>query len=192
MLLPDGRVMSYGTAPDGSQTAIYGYDVWDPRAGTGTNAHAVLPNTTNTDIFCSSQIVLLNGDVAMFGGDNLPTSSNTQNRDVNLFHPASNTLGARPNDHMNRLRWYSSATILPNAEVYIQGGSGGADFPERRNSDGSFTLLGGAPTSDLSSGYPKNWVAPNGRVFGIAQQPDVRGEPDGEWNEEADPVGHQN
>ena len=170
VLLPDGRVMSYGTEPDGSQTAIYRYDVWDPRAGTGPNAHVLLPNTTQTDIFCSSQIVLLNGDVAMFGGDNLPTSSNTHNDHVNLFHPASNTIerAAVPNDHMNRLRWYSSATVLPNAEVYIQGGSGGADLPERRNSNGSFTLLSGAPTNTLSSGYPKNWVAPNGLVFGIA------------------------
>ncbi len=170
VLLPDGRVMSYGTEPDGSQTAIYRYDVWDPRAGTEPNAHKLLPNTTQTDIFCSSQIVLLNGDVAMFGGDNLPTSSNTHNDHVNLFHPASNTIerAAAPNDHMNRLRWYSSATVLPNAEVYIQGGSGGADLPERRNSNGSFTLLSGAPTNTLSSGYPKNWVAPNGLVFGIA------------------------
>ena len=170
VLLPDGRVMSYGTEPDGSQTAIYRYDVWDPREGTEPNAHVLLPNTTQTDIFCSSQIVLLNGDVAMFGGDNLPTSSNTHNDHVNLFHPASNTIerAAVPNDHMNRLRWYSSATVLPNAEVYIQGGSGGADLPERRNSNGSFTLLSGAPTNTLSSGYPKNWVAPNGLVFGIA------------------------
>ena len=170
VLLPDGRVMSYGTEPDGSQTAIFRYDVWDPRAGTEPNAHVLLPNTTQTDIFCSSQIVLLNGDVAMFGGDNLPTSSNTYNDHVNLFHPASNTIerAAVPNDRMNRLRWYSSATVLPNAEVYIQGGSGGADLPERRNSNGSFTLLTGAPTNTLSSGYPKNWVAPNGLVFGIA------------------------
>ena len=69
---------------------------------------------------------------------------------------------------MNRLRWYSSATVLPNAEVYIQGGTGGADFPERRTSTRQFQLLTGAPTSNLSSGYPKNFVGPDGLVFGIA------------------------
>ena len=166
VLLPDGRVMSYGTDRTGVQTAYYEYDVWDPRAGTGANAHVVLPNGTATDIFCSSQIVLLNGDVELYGGDNLPASSNTQNQDVNQFRPAQNTLVRTGS--MNRLRWYSSATILPNAEVYIQGGTGGADYPERRTSSGQFQLLTGASTSTLSSGYPKNFVGPDGLVFGIA------------------------
>jgi hypothetical protein len=166
VLLPDGRVLSYGTRENGTQTAYYEYELWDPQAGTALTAHLLLSNTTATDIFCSSQIVLLNGDVELYGGDNLPTDTNTQNREVNQFRTAPDRL-----EHvgqMNRLRWYSSATMLPNAEVYIQGGTGGADFPERRNSDGTFTLLGGAPTNSLSSGYPKNWVAPNGLVFGIA------------------------
>ena len=37
VLLPDGRVMSYGTRPNGTQTAYYEYDVWNPAAGTGTD-----------------------------------------------------------------------------------------------------------------------------------------------------------
>ena len=78
---------------------------------------------------------------------------------------------------MNRLRWYSSATMLPNAEVYVQGGTGGADFPERRTSNGTFQLLTGASTSNLSSGYPKNFVGPDGLVFGDRQQRDVPGQP---------------
>ena len=81
---------------------------------------------------------------------------------------------------MNRLRWYSSATMLPNAEVYIQGGSGGADFPERRNSDGTFQLLTGASTNNLSSGYPKNWVGAGRAGLRHRQHPDVPGQPGGE------------
>ena len=156
---------------------IYDYDLWDPRAGTGASAHVVLPNQTATDIFCSSQIVLLNGDVELYGGDNLPADSNTQNRDVNQFHTAHNTL--ERTGSMNRLRWYSSATVLPNAEVYIQGGSGGADFPERRTSTGQFQLLTGAPTNNLSSGYPKNFIGPDGLVFGIANKTMYRVNPAG-------------
>ena len=72
VLLPGraGAVLRHG--PDGSQTAYYDYDVWNPLFGTGADAHDLLPNSTQTDIFCSSQIVLLNGDVEMYGGDNLP------------------------------------------------------------------------------------------------------------------------
>ena len=29
-ITPDGRVLSYGTNPDGKQTGNFWYDVWDP------------------------------------------------------------------------------------------------------------------------------------------------------------------
>jgi hypothetical protein len=165
VLLPDGRVLSYGSDTTPVQTGYYVYDVWSPPTETGGDLHQTLPNGTGTDIFCSSQVVLLNGDVELYGGDNLPPDTNTQNHDVNQFRPAQNTLVRTGT--LNRLRWYSSATVLPNAEVYIQGGTGGQDFPERRTSTG-FQLLSGAPTGNLSSGYPKNFVGPDGLVFGIA------------------------
>ena len=177
VLLPSGQVLSYGTRPNGTQTAYYEYDVWNPASGTGTDAHELLPNTTQTDIFCSSQIVLPNGDVEMYGGDNLPTDTNTQNREVTQFHLADHTMVH--STQMNRLRWYSSATMLPNGEVYVQGGSGGADLPERRTASGAFQLLTGASTNNLSSGYPKNWVGPDGLVFGIANTQMYRVNPAG-------------
>ena len=181
VLLPDGRVMSYGTEPDGSQTAFYRYDVWDPRAGTGRQRpRAAAQHDADRHLL------------------QLPDRpAERRRRDVRRRQPPDELEHPEPrrqpvpsgqqhdrarrcsNDHMNRLRWYSSATMLPNAEVYIQGGTGGADFPERRNSNGSFTLLTGAPTSNLSSGYPKNWVAPNGLVFGIANNQMYRVNPAG-------------
>ena len=112
VLMPDGRVLTYGTDRNGVQTAYYDYDVWTPAFGTGPEAHnTLLPNGTQTDIFCSSQIVLLNGDVEMYGGDNLPAETNTQNRDVNQYLPASDTLVRTGS--MHRLRWYSAAINLP-------------------------------------------------------------------------------
>ena len=70
--------------------------------------------------------------------------------------------------------------MLPNAEVYIQGGSGGWDYPEVRQSDGSFRLLDGAYTGGLSSGYPRNFVGPDGLVFGIADWAMYRVDPAGD------------
>ena len=113
----------------------------------------------------------------MYGGDNLPTDTNTQNREVTQFHLADHTMVHTA--QMNRLRWYSSATMLPNGEVYVQGGTGGADLPERRTSSGTFQLLTGASTNNLSSGYPKNWVGPDGLVFGIANTQMYRVNPAG-------------
>ena len=151
VLLPGGRVMTYGTDTAGRQTGFFTYDVWDPAVGLGAAAHLTLPNGTGTDIFCGSQLVLpLSGAVLLAGGDNWTGTgtTNTGNNNSNIFDPSTNTL-ARGNN-MNRARWYSTATTLPNGETYIQGGTGGADRPEVRSTDGSFRLLSNADTSALN------------------------------------------
>jgi YVTN family beta-propeller protein len=168
MLLPDGRVMSYGTRPNGQQTAFFDYAVWDPALGTGPEAHLTLPNGTATDIFCSSQTLLpTTGEAFMAGGDNWTgtRTTNTGNNNSNLFDYRSNTL-TRGNN-MNRARWYSSTTTLMNGEIYVQGGAGGADRPEVRQADGTFRLLSSVDTSAMAWQYPRNWVAPDGRIFGF-------------------------
>ncbi|HEX9707206.1 MAG TPA: PA14 domain-containing protein [Steroidobacteraceae bacterium] len=165
--MPDGRVLSYGTTASGQQTAIFIYDVWDPSAGLDAG-HLTLPNTSGTDIFCSSQVVVPQGNqVFIAGGDNWTGASttNTGNNNSNTFNYNSNTLTR--NNNMNRPRWYSSSIALPNGEIYIQGGAGGTDFPEIRDVNGAFRLLTGASTSAYDFMFPRNFVAPDGRVFGF-------------------------
>jgi Domain of unknown function (DUF1929) len=70
---------------------------------------------------------------------------------------------------MNRRRWYATATTLPNGETYIQGGKDGTDRAEIRASSGTFRLLG-FDSSALTYWYPRNFVAPSGRVFGVSNQ----------------------
>jgi YVTN family beta-propeller protein len=167
VMTPDGRVMSYGTTGDGTQTGLFIYDVWDPSAGTGSSSHMTLPNTTNTDIFCSSQLILPDtGKIFVSGGDRYVSgaTTNTANANTNIFDPQSNTL-TRAND-MKKARWYGSSTALLNGEIYIQGGSSGTANPEVRNLDGTFRLLSNVNTSTLGFQYPRNFVAPDGRIFG--------------------------
>lgn len=167
VLIPDGRVLTYGTDGNGQQTGFFIYDVWDPAAGLSAG-HLTLPNTTNTDIFCSSQVVLpRSGDIFLAGGDNFVNgaTTNTGNNNTNVFSTSGTTL-ARGNN-MNRARWYSSSITLINGDTYIQGGSGGAANPEVRGASGSFRLLSGADTSGLAAGFPRNFIAPDGRVFGF-------------------------
>ncbi|MFT3664257.1 PA14 domain-containing protein [Piscinibacter sp.] len=166
VLMPDGRVMSYGTDGSGRQTGFFLYDVWDPTVGPD-GSHLTLPNGTGTDIFCGSQLVLPGGDaVFLAGGDNWTGSgtTNTGNNNSNLFKLADNSLTRGTN--MNRARWYSSSTMLLNGEAYIQGGTGGTDRPEVRQADGTFRLLSGANTGGYDYMYPRNFIAPDGRVFG--------------------------
>jgi YVTN family beta-propeller protein len=166
-LMPDGRVLTYGTNGDGKQTGRFIYDVWDPALGTGTGSHLTLPNMTLTDIFCGSQLVLPEGGgVFLAGGDNWngTGTTNTANNNSNVFRLGDNTLNRGNN--MNRARWYSSSTTLLNGEIYIQGGSSGTDRPEIRGTNGQFRLLSTANTGALNFMYPRNFIAPDGRVFG--------------------------
>ena len=167
VLLPDGRLLTYGTDTAGKQTGYFDYDVWDPADGLD-GGHLTLPNETQTDLFCSASLVLPQGNsVVLTGGDNWTGSgtTNTGNDNSNLFYPVDNTL-IRARD-MNRARWYGSAIMLLNGETYIQGGTGGTDLPEVRKSDGTFRLLTGADTSFAHYNYPRNYIAPDGRVFGF-------------------------
>ncbi len=167
VLMPDGRVLSYGTTASGQQTGNSIYAVWDPSAGLDAG-HTTLPNSTGTDIFCSSQVVVPQGNqVFIAGGDNWTGTgtTNTGNNNSNTFNYTNNTLIR--NNNMNRARWYSSSIALPNGEIYVQGGSGGTDFPEVRGVNGVFRLLTGANTNSLDFMFPRNFVAPDGRVFGF-------------------------
>jgi hypothetical protein len=167
VLTPGGNVLTYGTDAAGKQTGKFIYDVWDPTAGGIAGGHMTLPNSTNTDIFCSAQMLLpQSGNVFIAGGDNFVNgaTTNTGNSDANLFASANNSLSRAGS--MNRARWYGSLTTLPNGETYIQGGSGGADRPEVRSAAGVFRLLA-IDTNGLAWAYPRNFVAPDGRVFGF-------------------------
>jgi hypothetical protein len=188
VLLGDGRVLTYGTDGSGKQTGYFIYDVWNPgynAADPGSSpqepnlspgSHLTLPNGTGTDVFCSAQLVLpQSGNVLLAGGDNWTGTSttNTGNNNSNIFSPDNNTL-ARSRDsagnfvNMNRRRWYASPTTLPDGRTYVQGGKNGNDYPEVRDSAGNFRLLTGVPTSSLFPYYPRNFIAPNGEVFGYA------------------------
>ena len=171
LLLPDGRVLSYGSNPDGTQTGRFWYDVWDPSSGRPGLGHLTLRNTTETDLFCSAQLVLPGtNEAVLLGGDNwiaAQGATNNQGNNNSLLFRNSATPSLSQGADMNRRRWYATATTLPNGEIYIQGGKNGTDRAEIRSPGGSFRLLG-MDTSALTYWYPRNFVAPDGRVFGIS------------------------
>ncbi|HKU12797.1 MAG TPA: PA14 domain-containing protein [Steroidobacteraceae bacterium] len=166
VMTPDMRVMTYGTDGIARQTGYFIYDIWDINAGL-EGGHLTLDNVTATDIFCGSQVVLpQGGKVFLAGGDNWTGTgtTNTGNNNTTVLDLSSSVLSRGNN--MNRARWYSGSTVLLNGEVLIQGGSSGTDRPEVRALDGTFRLLSGADTSTLDFMYPRNFIAPDGRVFG--------------------------
>jgi Domain of unknown function (DUF1929)/Abnormal spindle-like microcephaly-assoc'd, ASPM-SPD-2-Hydin len=179
VLLPDGRVMSYGTGATGKQGAQFIYDVWDPSQGTGSNSHTVLPNTTGTDIFCGAQSLMLNGEVLTSGGDlTVNGARNSANNNTTLFSPTANTLTS--NTPMTYARWYGTLLALPNGQLAVFGGRQNvgqlspivpAPTPELYDPGlRTWTSLTGA-TSIAAFGanwfYPRVFVAPGGSIFAL-------------------------
>lgn len=175
VLLPDGRVMSYGTDAKGQQTGQFIYDVWTPAKGTDAASHLTLPNTTSTDIFCSGQIVLPgSGTVIFTGGDK--TINNVRNfsvKDVTLFDYNSNTLYSAP-QQLNYLRWYPSVLTTAAGEILVLGGRADPATPVPtpevyQPSTGTWRPLNNAVSGDAYGSanvfYPRAWQAPNGKVF---------------------------
>lgn len=192
-VLPDGRVLTYGSDETGKQNAKIYYVVWDPSIGTGADSFLKLANTTETDIFCTGQALIPEtGGVMIFGGDlTVKGKRNYAKNDINVFDPLTSTL-APPKDSagntlpgMNFNRWYSSAVTLPNGEHLALGGRnemGRTDTvpateatysptPEVRLADGTWKSLSTA-TSDVAYGasnrswfYPRAWPNPKGGVF---------------------------
>lgn len=178
ILMKDGRILTYGSTKQGFQSGMFFYDVWSPFLGGSPSAHQTLPNTTRVDLFCSSQLNLADGTVGIFGGDVTVGSSDSTGYSINAFTNSSITIYnpeasdasqqlAKQANQMLLPRWYSTATVLPNNEIYLQGGTGGNTYPEIRGvPDGVHRLLNGVYTGVYDDWYPRNFVGPNGKIFG--------------------------
>ena len=192
MLMPDGRIFAYGTTPTGIQNAKLHYAIWNPSVGISGNAFEVLPNTTNTDIFCAGQALIPGtGHALIVGGDALVNNKrNYANNNVNIFNPDTDTL-VRQVQSMAFRRWYATAVTLPNGEHAVLGGRDSrylaatsntpateatySPTPEVRMADGRWRALSSA-TSDIAYGalggaswfYPRAWVDPRGSLFVLA------------------------
>ena len=176
ILLPDGRVLNYGTNLNIQNTFIY--DVWDPSKGFDSASHNLLKNTTNTDIFCSFQSMIWStGEVLITGGDvdeNGKSRSNHSNNKTTIFSPAKNEI--RSSGSMQYPRWYPSIVAMPNGDMVTLGGRVApfmsAYTPEAYTpATNSWRTLTGASSSaafgEAIGGwyYPKGFVSPAGDIF---------------------------
>lgn len=170
-LLPDGQVFSFGTNQNGDQGAQFEYQLWNPWGGVG--AQQVIGHPQSTDIFCSATALLPSGDVLIAGGDTRNPINNGV-KDTNVLD--------WQNKGMNRVadmqfaRWYPSLVTLPNGETLIHGGVDQNHAPvgpaEVFNGGGWRTLWGTNNGEIINDGegkwfYPRDWIAPNGRIFGM-------------------------
>jgi hypothetical protein len=60
-LLPDGRVLTFGSTPDGIFQSGRYFDVWDPTRGFVDRAHNTVYDPTRQDSFCATAVFLSDG-----------------------------------------------------------------------------------------------------------------------------------
>jgi hypothetical protein len=154
VLLPDGRVLSYGSDVDGSQGGGLHYAVWDPALGTGADAYTVLPTVTGTNIFCAGQSLLPDtGDVLIIGGTTMIDKVNGWGvNDVNLFTTSANTLAGQ--SAMSYRRWYPTLLTLTSGDQLALGGR--MDRPLGNDGDSATRA---APTAATVASSPATYAS---------------------------------
>lgn len=170
-LLPNGKVLTFGTTNNGTQQA-FNYDLWSPGID-GAGEHQTLFHGQPTDIFCSASNLLPEGNVIFGGGDTRVPESNGIRDSLQLDFRKSLMTRNKP---MQFARWYPTFTTLPNGETLI---AGGRDLPSQPIQtpeifDGeNWRTLWGATSAEITDDiehhwyFPRNFVAPDGRVFGL-------------------------
>lgn len=188
-LLPSGRVVSFGTA-GGNPEVQDGrtFDTWDPYRGLAQDSHMTIQGVRGVNSFCAAQSFLADGSLLVAGG----IFDDGNDRGSIVMNARGTGIAAIPARLAND-RYYSTMLTLPNGQQIIMGGSfpylGGWADPQGAINQGYMTgmtpeiydgtrwrSLLGAKSRDAFGPdfnrfwYPRAWIAPDGRVFGISSE----------------------
>lgn len=185
LVLPDGKVLGFGSDDRGVQSGEFMYSVFDPV----TNKEQVLTNTTKVNIFCSNMAIdPFTGDVIIAGGDNsyngdghnTPGGQYSGHARVIKFDYTNPSVRDSETGDMHYQRWYGSILTLKNGELLSIGGRNsayqGSKIPEIYNYKTGYRTLDGAQIDDFSYAqgglrgtyyYPYVWQASDDDVWMI-------------------------
>ncbi|MGC4088091.1 MAG: AbfB domain-containing protein [Polyangiaceae bacterium] len=187
VLLPNGKVLTYGT-PTGNASTQDGryFDVWDPSQGFAAASHTSSFKADQANSFCSSSAFLANGTLLISGGNSPLDSSEFSSVNGGVVGSAS---------HMADERWYATMLTLGDGRQLLLGGStpygalrayqdpgaainaGSVSMtPEVYAAGTGWRSLFGAYSREAFGPdfhrywYPRAWVSPNGEVFGVSSE----------------------
>lgn len=174
VLTASGKLLTFGTDPDGTQGGGMVHDVWDPVTGEHRLIHHHM--ATPTDIFCAAAIILPGTDHILIAGGDARPSGNPNNGvdDVNLYDDSTGSIMPAADGTMDVARWYPTVVSLASGQVVVMGGidavGAGQGTPEIYTPGEGWRLLTGAFDPDVVAAnyYPKMWVGPSGEIFYVA------------------------
>ncbi|WP_022979551.1 AbfB domain-containing protein [Ideonella sp. B508-1] len=187
-LLPNGKLLTYGTTADPNVQDGRMLDVWDPTLGFTANSHITTYNSQQQDSFCSSSAFTSDGNLLIAGGN----GTNNNGLTSTLYNPATNSVST-PAAVLADARWYTTMLTLPDGRPLVVGGmvpysedmqnnpdqavaQGLASMTPEVFENGNWHSLLGAYSRDafgpdyLRASYPRAWVAPSGKVFGVSAE----------------------
>ena len=187
MILPDGKVLTFGTDASGNAQDGRLFDIWDPSLGFGANSHNSSYQAAQQDSFCGTATYLNDGNLLVTGGN---SGNGGFGKGSLIYNPATNTrstaaaVTALP-------RWYSTMIGLPDGRKLVMGGM--VPYTEGMYQDPAGAIARGEPSMTpeiyengawrslfgansrlafgpdfLRTSFPHAFVAPNGQVFGIS------------------------
>lgn len=198
VLLPSGKLLSYGTRPYENDGGLGNQDgganvLWDPSEADGKVFNVTRFSTTTTtqvNSFCSSATILADGKVLTAGGSGGFIGGRTSSTFMSgLYSPETNRTERQTSFDTADARWYSTMITLADGRPILLGGmvpySEGswasqssnnlaALTPEIFTAGKGWSFLTGAYSTEAFGMYrtrnefPHAWVAPNGEVFGIS------------------------
>jgi len=158
-LLPNGKILAWGKTDAADTMGMP--RLWDPASGSPDGLPMI---NVDTMLFCAGHVLMPDGRLMVAGG-HLQDDRGI----ATTYFFDQNGSPQRVGD-MNHGRWYPTLTVLPNGEVLSMAG---------RNESGTVIRIpeiwegnqwnelpganGGA--ADEIPYYPRNFVAPDGRVF---------------------------
>lgn len=192
-LLPNGMVASYGSPTGQAVQDGRVFDLWDPlRIAGNAPVHTTVPSVQTVDSFCSTSAMLPSGSLLVSGGIISPDGGTNDHGSVLVNNTGTQVTQA--NGTLAQDRYYATLVTLPSGLPIILGGNlvygngwddpngwiaagyMGSMTPELYDPATGWRSLFGA-NSRTAFGpdfarwwYPRAWVAPNGKLFGISSE----------------------
>ncbi|WP_244528862.1 galactose oxidase-like domain-containing protein [Methylobacterium gossipiicola] len=186
VMLPTGKIATFGSPQGNGVQDGRTFAVWDPAKGFSADSQAILPGIAGVNSFCGAQAFRPDGSVLVSGG----IFDNGSDKGSVLINPAANAIGTVSAKLAND-RYYSTMVTKADGNPIIVGGSypyqGGHADPQGSIDKGLMTgmtpevfengawrSLFGAKSRDAFGPdnnrfwYPRAWVAPNGKIFGVS------------------------
>jgi galactose oxidase len=193
-VLPDGQVLSYGTPLGQGVQDGRTFDRWNPLTANVAQGHTTIPNSATVDSFCAAGVLQTGGAMLVSGGDSNASPGNLS-KNSTVFNYTVNTASTQ-SSVMAQNRWYASMIKLADGRTMITGGGLPYVTEAYANPAGNLNNVSMTPEVwtpgtgwssltgiSVSNGgrdafgpdfnrwwYPRNWVAPNGLVFGISAE----------------------